>query len=226
MNKLLIAVVAISILAGCTQTQTKQSAYPKMYGDEKPLSMLVVPAINESTAADSADLLNVTVAQPFVNHGYYVMSVPIVQDIFKKEGIVSGKQLMGRSTSMFKKNFGADSVLFLTIEHWDTNYMVIAGNVTVGIEYVLISTSTDEVLWSYEQKVVVDTGSNSGNIIADLIITAISTAVTDYVPVAAQVHNAAVKALPYGKYHPKNGKDGNEKSVETKKKEGALEVEA
>jgi hypothetical protein len=41
-----------------------------MYTDKKPLSILVVPAINESTAADAADLLNVTVAQLFTNQGY------------------------------------------------------------------------------------------------------------------------------------------------------------
>jgi hypothetical protein len=126
-------------------------------------------------------------------------------------------------TSVFRDNFGADAVLFLTIEGWDTTYAVIAANVSVAIEYVLISTTTNEVLWSYEERVVVDTGSSSGNLIVDAIATAISTAVTDYVPIARGVHEAAIIAMPYGDYHPKSGADGEEKAVKTKSKTGALE---
>ena len=202
---------------------TKQDAYPSMYTDRKPVSMLIVPAINESTAADAGDLLNVTVTQPFSNHGYYVMPMPIVADIFRREGILEGAQVKGLPTSIFKKNFGADSVLFMTIESWDKNYAVLAGNVTVSIEYVLLSTETNEVLWSYDSTVVVDTSGSSGNIFADLIATAIATGIADYVPVAYQVHATASQALPFGKYHPKSGLDGMQKSVNLELKDEALE---
>jgi hypothetical protein len=194
-----------------------------MYTDKKPVSMLIVPAINESTAADAGDLLNMTATQPFANHGYYVMPMPIVADIFRREGILEGTQVKGLPTSIFKKNFGADSVLFMTIESWDKNYSILAGNVTVSIEYVLLSTETNEVLWSYDSTIVVDTSGSSGNILADLISTAIMTAVTDYVPVAYQVHATASAALPFGKYHPKSGLDGMQKSVNLDLKEEALE---
>jgi hypothetical protein len=202
---------------------TKRDAYPAMYTDKKPVSILVVPAINESTAADAGDLLNVTVAQPFTNHGYYVLPLPIVYEIFKREGVLEGTQIKGIPTALFKQNFGADAVLFMTIENWDKNYIVIAGNVTVGIEYVLLSTETNEVLWSYDQKVVVDTSSSSGNILVDLVATAISTAAADYVPVAAQVHEVATQSMPFGKYHPKSGLDGDVKSVSLKAKDAALD---
>jgi len=193
-----------------------------MYGEKKPLTILVVPAINESTAADAGDLLNVTVTQPFTNHGYYVLPMPIVASIFKNEGILEGTQLKGLPTEIFKNNFGADAVLFMTIESWDKNYAVLAANVTVGIEYVMLSTTTNEVLWSYEQVVVVDTSGSSGNIFADIIATAISTGLTDYSVVARQVHAEAVKALPFGNYHPRSGADGAERTVILAKKEGAL----
>jgi len=187
------------------------------------VSMLIVPAINESTAADAGDLLNVTVTQPFSNHGYYVMPMPIVADIFRREGILEGTQVKGLPTSIFKKNFGADSVLFMTIESWEKNYAVLAGNVTVSIEYVLLSTETNEVLWSYDSTVVVDTSGSSGNIFADLITTAVATGIADYIPVAYQVHATASKALPFGKYHPKSGLDGLQKSVNLDLKDEALE---
>jgi hypothetical protein len=220
----IIAFLAIAI-SGCSTVETmgtKRDAYPAMYGPNKPVSIVVVPAINESTAAEAGDLLNVTVAQPFDNHGYYVLPMPIVADIFRREGILEGTQVKGIPASVFKKNFGADAVMYLTIDNWDKNYMVVAANVTVGIEYVLLSTETNEVLWSYKEKVVVNTSGSSGSLLADLISTAVSTAITDYVPIAFQVHAAAVKAMPFGKYHPESGKDGDIKSVNLASKDAAL----
>ena len=129
----------------------------------------------------------------------------------------------GTYDGIFLDTFGADSVLFLTITEWDTNYVVIAANVTVGLEYVLLSTRTNEVLWSYSEKIVIDTGSSSGNILVDVIATAVSTAMTDYVPIASSVHQEAVKALPFGVYHPKSGNDGIEKTVVSSSKEVALQ---
>ena len=151
MKNLSSLTLILVMLTGCATapTTTKRIAFPAMYSDNKPLSILIVPAINESTAADAGDLLNVTVAQPFANNGYYVMPVSIVSDIFKREGILEGTQVKGIPTSVFKNSFGADSVLFLTITEWDKKYAVLAGSVSVGIEYVLLSTETNEILWSY-----------------------------------------------------------------------------
>lgn len=227
MRNILILIIAGIVMSGCAAvpvTDTKQSAFPAMYGDSKPVSMIIVPAINESTAADAGDLLNVTVTQPFANHGYYVMPVSIVSDIFKREGIIEGTQIKGLPASLFKKNFGADSVMFMTITQWDKNYVVVAGNVTVGIEYVLLSTETNEVLWSYTQQVIVDTsgGNSGGGLLGTIIATAINTAAADYVPIAFQVHQSASRALPYGKYHPKSGKDGAENVVNLAAKDAAL----
>lgn len=223
MPKILLITVLLMFASGCAQTTTKRLAYPDMYGNGKPVTILVIPAINESTAADAGDFLNVTVTQPFSNQGYYVLPMPIVTDIFQREGIIEGTQAQGIPTSLFRENFGADAVLFMTIESWDKNYIVIGGNVTVGIEYVLLSTNTNEVLWSYEQQIVVDTSGSSGNILADLITTAVVTGVTDYVPVAFSVHAAAMKAMPFGGYHPRSGADGEVKSVNIDAQAGALD---
>jgi hypothetical protein len=222
--KIVLVAILLAGLTGCaTPMGTKRDSYPAMYTEKKPLSILVVPAINESTAADAGDLLNVTVAQPFTNQGYYVLPVPVVYEIFKREGILEGTQVKGIPTQIFKKNFGVDSVLFMTIENWEKNYVVVAGNITVGIEYVLMSTETNEVLWSYDQKVVVDTSGSSGNILVDLVATAITTAVADYVPVATKVHEVAIQSMPYGKYHPKGGLDGEVRSVNLAAKDAALD---
>ncbi len=225
MKKILgLLVVFVLFASGCAEIETKQQAYPKMYSEtEKPVSILVVPAINKSTAADAADLINSTLTIPFADNGYYVLPISIVSDIFKRDGIIEGSQITGLPASVFKDNFGVDSVLYITINNWDTNYVVIAANVTVGMSYVLVSATTNEVLWSYDQQIVVDTaGDSTGFILADIVKTAIATALTDYIPIARQVNAAAVSTLPYGKYHPLVGTDGEMKVVLKASKEKAL----
>lgn len=223
--KLIIATAFTLFIAGCAEVETKMEAYPKMYSpSEKPVSMLVVPVVNKTTAADAGDLINSTLTIPFADNGYYVLPVSIVSDIFQREGIVEGSQILGLPASVFKNNFGADSVLYITINKWDTNYVVLAANVTVGMSYILVSTADNSVLWSYDQQIVVDTGGqSSGFILLDIVQTAINTAITDYIPIARQVNATAVATLPYGKYHPQVGQDGDMEVVLKSAREKALD---
>jgi|TARA_B110000977_G_scaffold916_1_gene1309 hypothetical protein len=203
MKNLTMILIGGLFLAGCGSipTQTKLEAYPAMYDDRQPLSVLVIPAINKTTAADATDYFNVTITEPLSNLGYYTMPVEIVKDIFLKEGIVDSQMIKGIPTSVFRKNFGADAVLFVTINAWDKNYIVISGNVTVSMEYVMLSTDSNEILWQYSATQVIDTtADSSGFIIADLIATALTTATTDYVPIAKQVNYQAFAGLPHGQY--------------------------
>ncbi|HSG88738.1 MAG TPA: GNA1162 family protein [Pseudomonadales bacterium] len=219
-----LAALVMLLFAGCASTPmlSKQDAFPAMYGSERPVSILVLPAINRSTAADAGSLLDVTVAEPFANHGYYVMPLPITSDLFERDGIVDGDQLLGIPGEVFRDSFGADAVMYITIENWETNYIVVAGNVTVGMSYVLKSTTSEEILWSYKGRVVVDTSGSSGNILADMVATAITTATADYVPVAIQVHLVALTAMPFGGYHPQSGLDGEAKVVNAANRDSAL----
>ncbi len=214
----------VFLLQGCVGLETKQEAFPLMYPPhEKPVSMVVVPAINKSTAADAAELINSTLTMPFADNGYYVLPISIVSNIFAREGIIEGSQILGLPAGVFNSNFGADSVLYITINKWDTNYLVLAANVMVGISYVLVSTATEEVLWSYDHQVVVDTaGDSSGFILLDVVKTAVSTAMTDYIPIARQVNSEAVTTLPFGKYHPNVGEDGEIKVVSKKAKDRGI----
>mgnify|MGYP001350425724 FL=1 len=224
--KIVAILTFMLVIAGCAEIETKMQAFPKMYSpSEKPISMLVVPVVNKSTAAEAPDLINSTLTVPFADNGYYVMPISIVSEIFKREGITEGSQILGLPAGVFKKNFGVDSVLYITINAWDTNYIVLAANVTVGMSYVLVSTEDNSVLWSYDQQIVVDTsqGQSSGLILLDIITTAIKTAVTDYIPIARQVNATAVATMPYGKYHPMVGQDGDMEVVLKSSREKALE---
>lgn len=203
------------VLSGCVTTSSKEKAFPAMYDTNVPKNtVLVAPVINDSTSSEASEYLASTLAEPLVNKGYYVLPIPITADIFKQIGIVDGRELKGIPFDTYKNKFGADSVLFVTISKWDTNYMVLAGNVEVELKYVMVSTNTGKIIWSYQNSMVVDTTSSSGSILVDLVATAISTAATDYIPVAQQVNAMTSQSLPVGIYHPKHLKDGKQVVLE------------
>jgi hypothetical protein len=108
--------------------------------------------------------------------------------------------------------FDADAVLFVTLNSWDTNYYVTGGNVTVGAKFKLKSTSSSETLWQYDV-VVHNTSGNSDNIIADMIATALTTALVDYVPIAHVVNQRIVNSMPVGKYHKRHNVDAKDPGV-------------
>ena len=84
---------------------------------------------------------------------------------------------------------------------------------TVGSDFELISTTRNQLLWAYRNVVVINTSGSSGNLIADIISTAIATAMVDYVPVARQVNQSVIATLPVGKYHSRFGIDAGDKVV-------------
>lgn len=193
-------------LSACVPTRiAKKDAFPLMYS-ERPLSILVLPAINMTTAADAKEYYLTTVAEPISYAGYYVLPIEVTTDILRSVGLPDTELVNEDHLRKFKEFFGADAVLLVKIMKWNTHYSVVAGNVSVGIECALKSTTTGGVLWSYKGTVVVDTtssgGTGIGGLIANLITTAIATASTDYVPVARRVNYMVIGTMPYGKYHP------------------------
>lgn len=197
---------------------SKGEKYPLMY-DRDPLSILILPPMNQSTAADAKEYYSTTIQEPLSYHGYYVFPYEISSELLKIEGIYDTELLRHTPLIKFKEYFGADAVLFTTIKKWDLSYMVLASNLTVSIDAELKSTETDQILWQYNGTVVVDlSGGNTGGGIAGLvakaIITAVSTAIVDYVPHARTANYKALSSLPFGKYHPQHKKDQKQKFVD------------
>ena len=200
---------------------TKYEAFPKMY-DEQPLSILVLPPLNSSTAVESKEYYLTTISEPLSLSGFYVMPIEIINQIMKDEGIDDSSEFLNLDPAIFNQHFGSDAVLFTEILKWDTSYAVVAGSVTVQIMFLLKSSHTGEVLWSYNEQVTVNTtgdndiGGSMGFLLA-LVETAIKTAVQDYIPIAKDVNNIAISTLPVGKYHSKHNLDQEDSGVNKNK---------
>jgi len=207
-TRLFFSVISLFLFVyGCAPTMaTKGSEFPLMY-EETPTSILILPPINQSTAADAKEYYATTIQEILSYWGYYIFPYEVTADIFKIEGIYDTELVTDVPLTKFREFFGADAVLFTTIKKWDLSYMVLAANLTVSIDAKLKSTISDQVLWNYNGTVVVDlSGGNSGGglagLIANAIVTAVQSAMVDYVPHAKTANYRALSSLPYGKYHP------------------------
>jgi hypothetical protein len=216
---LIVAALLCMCLGACAPKMiTKGEKYPLLY-EEKPASILILPPMNESTAADAKDYYATTIQEPLSLWGYYVFPYEITTEILKTEGIYDTELMKNLPLQKFREYFGADAVLFTTIKKWDLSYIVIASNLTVSVDCALKSTKSDATLWQYNGTVVVDlsggsTGGGIAGLIAKVIVTAVSTAIADYVPHARTANYRALTSLPYGKYHDLYGKDRDQQFIE------------
>lgn len=207
-----IIIVFTLSLIGCAPRLSKQEFAPKMY-KQHPVSILILPPQNKSTAADAKEYYSTTIAEPLTNSGYYVYPVEIVNDILKQEGLFDTETMLNVPPQKFKEFFGADAVMYVTILKWDTQYLITSGSVSVKIACELKSTTTGDVLWFYDEVVSVNTSGDSGGaggwagLLIQAISTAINTATTQYVAVARKANAQILLAIPYGKYHPKYNTD-------------------
>jgi len=217
-----LVMCVLLLTTGCAKKITKGDAYPDMYA-ETPTAILVLPPINESTAADAKEYYSTTIAEPLSIAGYYVYPLEVVTDILRNEGLGDTEMLFTVPPQKFRDYFGADAVLYIKILKWDTVYYVIGGYVTVSVEFLLKSTKTGKCLWKYDGTMQLDTTGDSQNtpglagVLLQVVTTAVKTAVTDYVPVARQANQLTLISIPYGRYHPQHGQDGNAKIVIEKK---------
>jgi hypothetical protein len=217
---IIFAALSLSLF-GCKTFQAKEDYSPKMYS-ERPLSILVLPPVNKTTAADSKEYYATTVAQPLTNSGYYVFPMEVVYDILQQEGLSDAETMSNIPPQKFREFFGNDAVLYVSILKWNTSYVVVSGSVTVQAECELKSSITGETLWAYNEEVTVSTeGSNYGSggwvgLIAKVVSTAIQTATQDYVPLATTANEKIFATLPYGKYHKRFDHDKKDR-IEVKK---------
>ena len=98
---------------------------------------------------------------------------------------------------------------------WDKSYYVVGGNVEVQIEFILKSTKSNTILWSYNGNIIIDTTSGDSEVtglaglLIEVAVTALQTANQDFVPIAKQINYQGISTLPFGYYHPQYNKDQN-----------------
>ena len=214
----LLAILGVVLL--CAACGTTSSTEPDVieldfseeaaYYAHEPRTILVLPAMNDTTAADAPRLFMSTIAKPLIDRGYYVIPPELASEILRAEGIYEADAWEVRPEK-FYEYFGADAILYTHIRDWDTKYVVVASSVAVSIDYKLVDARTAQTLWEDEEVVVRQSGDAvrvGGDAITWLIISTIDSTITalttDYVSLATQANTQAVGSLYPGFYNPEH----------------------
>lgn len=215
-NKIILILVCASmfLILSCATVEpvTKAEAYSDLYA-EKPVTVLIMPPINNSTNVDAKDYFYSTLNVPFCNAGYYVYPPFLTLSILQIESAYDSELFINKDLSKFNKLFGADLSVFTTIKKWDKS--VIGSTVTVEIDYLIKSTRSNKIVYHKDATLVCDTSFDSGlskssnpyvalfGLIADITVSAVKTAVTEYTDVARSCNFRVFNNdLPKGKYNP------------------------
>lgn len=214
MKKILILFVTVA-LCSCTVTQlTRGEQYAKMY-EQKPLTLLVMPPINNTSNVEAKDFLYTSISKPLIEAGYYVVPPFLAMDVLKAESAYDSELFFDNSLLPFRNFFGADAVIFSVIESWTKKGF----GVNTKIRYVIKSALSGEILFEKSCDLYLDLSVNYGSsgfgVLASLITSAINTAATDHIVAARKANYFIFSDIPRGGYHPNYMNDMDQ--VATKK---------
>ena len=204
MKRFLYFVIFCCMVTSCGMfnTVTRESQYAKMY-EEKPVTLLVMPPINNSANVEAKDLLYTSISRPLVEAGYYVISPLLAMDVLKAESAYDAERFFDASLSTFQNYFGADAVVFSVIDSWTKRGL----GIDTKIRYVIKSAYTNEILFDRSCDLYLDLAVRSGTggilgALVDLAASAINTAVTEHIMAARKANYYILRDIPRGKYSP------------------------
>ena len=204
MKKIVLAfVLACGVtLIGCAPILTRGEQYAKLY-EHKPITLLVMPPINNTTNVEAKDLLYTSISKPLIESGYYVVPPYLAMDVLKNESAYDAELFLESSLKPFLQYFGADAVVFSVIDTWAKQGF----GIRTKIKYLVKSTHTNEILFEKSCDLYLNLSHNSaGNsalgALSNLIASAISTATTDHIVAARKANYFIFSDIPRGKYHP------------------------
>jgi hypothetical protein len=204
-NRLLLLPLLALIAAGC-QAPKDYTEYRKHY----PKSILVLPPLNNSTEILGGYSVLTTATRPIAEMGYYVYPVVVVDQFMKANGLPGPHEMHEAPLNKLREIFGADAVLYITVEQYGTKYQLIASTTTVQLKAKLVDTQTGTCLW--ENTSVAQAG-NSG--VLEAVVSQVVSKLSD------QAHDIAAMSsfqlvsgrggLLHGHRHPDFAKDSQAK---------------
>ena len=203
--KRLIPIILLTVVVsscGFTSQLTRESQYAAMY-ENMPVTILVMPPINNTSNVEAKDLLYTSISRPLAEAGYYVISPLLAMDVLKAESAYDAELFIDRPLTMFRDYFGADAVVFSQIDEWTKRGF----GIDTKIRYIIKSATSGEVLFDRSCDLYLNLQQNSGGTSAlsqlvDLAVSAVATALTDHIVAARKANYYIFRDIPRGKYSP------------------------
>ena len=175
-----------------------------------PRSILVVPVVNNTTNVEAPGLFLSTLSIPIAERGYYVFPVNMVKRVLDDEGLSDPNLVHGADTARLCNLFGADAVLYVSIEAWTAKYILINTEVIVEFDYVMKDGKTGDTIWKERRKVVSNSSEGAQDPLSPLVMAVIRKAYPNYMPLARSANSWVFTApgigLPAGPRNKDYGK--------------------
>jgi hypothetical protein len=206
--RVIFCLLAAVFLTGCVATQPVKKDM-SAFEAAAPRSILVVPTINKSLDVDAPNYVLAALPMPIAEKGYYVFPVNTTKYVLEQEGYYEGERIHQQPTESLAKLFGADAVLYVSINRWDAQYAFITTTVTVEFDYRLVSKDGTEI-WKEKTRMQYSpqNNNNGGSPLASILSAVISAALTraapNYMPLTQQANQQVfvlgANPLPDGPY--------------------------
>lgn len=208
-------VLAVGLLGACVVPPEKKDY--TQFRAENLRSILIVPVVNNTVNVNAADYFLATIATPVAERGYYTFPINLVKKVMEEDGLADANMVHAANPARLGELFGADAILYISIDNWETRYIILAATTTVSFTYILKSGRSGEELWresstlSYSPSAQGGGGSPLATLIVMVVSAAIQKAAPNYIPLAKQANAKTVLTpglgLPAGPYHKEYGKD-------------------
>ncbi|MDG6882486.1 Putative lipoprotein NMB1124/NMB1162 precursor [Phocoenobacter uteri] len=212
---LLLASLSAALLSGCANQSTPYD-YSALQSSNPKSILLVLPQNNSpEVKADVAVLAQATM--PLAENGYYVFPVTLVNELFKENGVTNGNDIQSINTKKLHQIFGADAVMYMTVDEYGSSYRVLDSVTTVSATAKLVDLKSGQTLWSGSARIATRDNQNQnggvlGSLLAAVVNQIINTVTDKGYKVAGQTtaqlfntgHNGNIL---YGPKHPLYKKD-------------------
>lgn len=180
------------LLTGCvTPTPKDYTAFRQ----HQPKSILVLPPQNLSTDINAGYSMLTTTTRPLSELGYYVFPVAMVDQFLKENGLPTAAEMHQAPLAKLHEVFGADAVLYITVEKYGSKYLVVSSDTFVHASARLVDCQTGTVIW--EDKIALQLGGQGGLI--EAVVGQVINKMTD------SAHNAAYQASAILLTNPNSG---------------------
>lgn len=173
-----------------------------------PRSILVLPPANQTTEINATYGMLAASTRPLAELGYYVFPVAVVDLYMKENGLSVADEMHAVPLDKLREVFGADAVLYITVEAYGSKYQVIASNTYVHARARLVDSADGTELWAGRVELVYSGSSGLIEALVEQVINKLvdqTKAVADMA--AMQLYTLPDQGLLKGPYHPQFGTD-------------------
>ena len=211
---LALSAVCLLLLSACSTPSAKpdQSAFR----NSKLASILVLPPVNQSPDIRGSLTFYATVTRPLSEAGYYVFPVAMVDETFKENGLQMADDIHEAPLAKLQSIFGADAVLYITVEKYGSSYVVLDSQTVVSAKARLVDARSGALLWQGQASASDAEGRDNNNGLAGVLINSVIHQLASNIGnpghqvaklASARLLSPHTGGILYGPRSPNHGKD-------------------